>query len=398
MSMKPMLRSNICLNAHPQGCKKAVEDQIAYTKKRAASHQAGATAPKNVLVVGCSGGYGLASRITAAFGYGAATIGVSYEKAGSEKKRGTPGWYNNLAVDAAAKEAGLVSVTIDGDAFSDGIKTQVIDEAKKLGIKFDLIVYSVASSVRTDPETGVTYRSVLKPFGKPFTGKTLDPFTGVLTEITAEPATDEEAAATVKVMGGEDWQRWIEKLGAADVLAQGCITVAYSYIGPEATQALYRKGTIGKAKEHLEATAQALNTKLAPLKGQAFVSVNKGLVTRASAVIPVIPLYLASLFKVMKEKGTHEGCIEQINRLFDSRLYTVDGVIPTDSEHRIRIDDWELDEAVQSAVAAIMATVTDETSRERTDVDQYRHDFLAINGFDIAGIDYDAEIDRFDRI
>ena len=398
MSMKPMLRSNICLNAHPQGCKKAVEDQIAYTKKRAASHQAGATAPKNVLVVGCSGGYGLASRITAAFGYGAATIGVSYEKAGSEKKWGTPGWYNNLAVDAAAKEAGLVSVTIDGDAFSDGIKTQVIDEAKKLGIKFDLIVYSVASSVRTDPETGVTYRSVLKPFGKPFTGKTLDPFTGVLTEITAEPATDEEAAATVKVMGGEDWQRWIEKLGAADVLAQGCITVAYSYIGPEATQALYRKGTIGKAKEHLEATAQALNTKLAPLKGQAFVSVNKGLVTRASAVIPVIPLYLASLFKVMKEKGTHEGCIEQINRLFDSRLYTVDGVIPTDSEHRIRIDDWELDEAVQSAVAAIMATVTDETSRERTDVDQYRHDFLAINGFDIAGIDYDAEIDRFDRI
>ena len=398
MSMKPMLRSNICLNAHPQGCKKAVEDQITYTKKRAASHQAGATAPKNVLVVGCSGGYGLASRITAAFGYGAATIGVSYEKAGSEKKWGTPGWYNNLAVDAAAKEAGLVSVTIDGDAFSDGIKTQVIDEAKKLGIKFDLIVYSVASSVRTDPETGVTYRSVLKPFGKPFTGKTLDPFTGVLTEITAEPATDEEAAATVKVMGGEDWQRWIEKLGAADVLAQGCITVAYSYIGPEATQALYRKGTIGKAKEHLEATAQALNTKLAPLKGQAFVSVNKGLVTRASAVIPVIPLYLASLFKVMKEKGTHEGCIEQINRLFDSRLYTVDGVIPTDSEHRIRIDDWELDEAVQSAVAAIMATVTDETSRERTDVDQYRHDFLAINGFDIAGIDYDAEIDRFDRI
>ena len=233
---------------------------------------------------------------------------------------------------------------------------------------------------------------------QPFTGKTLDPFTGALTEITAEPATDEEAAATVKVMGGEDWQRWIEKLGAADVLAQGCITVAYSYIGPEATQALYRKGTIGKAKEHLEATAHALNTKLAALKGQAFVSVNKGLVTRASAVIPVIPLYLASLFKVMKEKGTHEGCIEQINRLFDSRLYTTDGVIPTDSEHRIRIDDWELDESVQSAVAEIMATVTDETSRERTDVDEYRHDFLAINGFDIAGIDYDAEIDRFDRI
>ena len=398
MSIKPMLRSNICLNAHPQGCKKAVEDQIAYTKKRAAAHPTGTAAPKNVLVVGCSGGYGLASRITAAFGYGAATIGVSYEKAGTEKKWGTPGWYNNLAVDAAAKKAGLVSVTIDGDAFADTIKEQVIDEAKKHGMKFDLIVYSVASSVRTDPDTGVTYRSALKPFGNPFTGKTLDPFTGALTEITAEPATEEEAAATVKVMGGEDWQRWIEKLNNAGLLAQGCITVAYSYIGPDVTQALYRKGTIGKAKEHLEATAHTLNTKLAAVKGQAFVSVNKGLVTRASAVIPVIPLYLASLFKVMKEKGTHEGCIEQINRLFDSRLYTADGVIPTDSEHRIRIDDWELDESVQSAVAEIMATVTDETSRERTDVDEYRHDFLAINGFDITGIDYDAEIERFDRI
>ena len=197
MSIKPMLRSNICLNAHPQGCKKAVEDQIAYTKKRAASHPAGTVTPKNVLVVGCSGGYGLASRITAAFGYGAATIGVSYEKAGTEKKWGTPGWYNNLAVDAAAKKAGLVSVTIDGDAFADTIKEQVIEEAKKHGMTFDLIVYSVASSVRTDPDTGVTYRSALKPFGKPFTGKTLDPFTGALTEITAEPASEEEAAATV---------------------------------------------------------------------------------------------------------------------------------------------------------------------------------------------------------
>ena len=398
MSMKPMLRSNICLNAHPQGCKKAVEDQINYTKKRAASHPAGTAKPRNVLVVGCSGGYGLASRITAAFGYGASVIGVSYEKAGTERKWGTPGWYNNLAVDAAAQEAEQLSVTFNGDAFSDAIKQQVIDEAKKHGLHFDLIIYSVASSIRTDPDTGVTYKSVLKPFGKPFTGKTLDPFTGALSEISAEPATDEEAAATVKVMGGEDWQRWMEKLAEAGVLAQGCITVAYSYIGPEATQALYRKGTIGKAKEHLERTAHALNTGLAALKGRAFVSVNKGLVTRASAVIPVIPLYLASLFKVMKEKGTHEGCIEQINRLFDSRLYTADGVIPTDSENRIRIDDWEMDESVQAAVAKIMATVTDETSRELADVDEYRHDFLAINGFDIAGIDYDAEIERFDRI
>ena len=398
MSMKPMLRSNICLNAHPQGCKKAVEDQIAYTKKRAASHPAGGAKPRNVLVVGCSGGYGLASRITAAFGYGASVIGVSFEKAGTEKKWGTPGWYNNLAVDAAAKEAGLLSVTIDGDAFSDAIKQQVIDEAKKHRITFDLIIYSVASSVRTDPDTGVTYRSVLKPFGKPFTGKTLDPFSGELADISAEPATDEETAATVKVMGGEDWQRWIDKLAAAGALSQGCVTVAYSYIGPEATQALYRQGTIGKAKEHLEAAAHTLNTRLAALNGKAFVSVNKGLVTRASAVIPVIPLYLATLFKVMKEKGTHEGCIEQINRLFDSRLYTADGVVPVDSENRIRIDDWELDESVQSAVADSMAAVIRENSTKYTDVAEYRHDFLAINGFDIAGIDYDAEIDRFDRI
>ena len=398
MSMKPMLRSNICLNAHPQGCKKAVEDQIAYTKKRAASHPAGAAKPRNVLVVGCSGGYGLASRITAAFGYGASVIGVSFEKAGTEKKWGTPGWYNNLAVDAAAKEAGLLSVTIDGDAFSDAIKQQVIDEAKKHGITFDLIIYSVASSVRTDPDTGVTYRSVLKPFGKPFTGKTLDPFSGELADISAEPATDEETAATVKVMGGEDWQRWIDKLAAAGALSQGCLTVAYSYIGPEATQALYRQGTIGKAKEHLEAAAHTLNTRLAALNGKAFVSVNKGLVTRASAVIPVIPLYLATLFKVMKEKGTHEGCIEQINRLFDSRLYTADGVVPVDSENRIRIDDWELDESVQSAVADSMAAVIRENNTKYADVAEYRHDFLAINGFDIAGIDYDAEIDRFDRI
>lgn len=393
-----MIRSAICLNAHPQGCKKVVDEHIKYIKQRAASYTAGHSAPKNVLVIGCSGGYGLASRITAAFGYRALTVGVSYEKAGTEKKWGTPGWYNNAAFDEAAQEAGLTASTINGDAFSDAVKTLVIDEAKKRNIRFDLIIYSVASSVRTDPETGITYRSVLKPVGKSFTGKTLDPFTETLSEVTAEPAADEETAATVKVMGGEDWQRWIEKLMAQDALADGCVTLAYSYIGPEATQALYRKGTIGKAKEHLEATAASLTARLAVLKGKAFVSVNKGLVTRASAVIPVIPLYLASLFKVMKDRGTHEGCIEQMSRLFESRLYTADGHIPTDSEHRIRIDDWELNEEVQAAVANIMATVTDKTVREKTDIAGYRHDFLAINGFDIDGIDYDADIDRFDRI
>lgn len=397
MIVKPMVRNNICLNAHPQGCKKGVEDQIEYTKKRiTAEVKAGAKAPKNVLVLGCSNGYGLASRITAAFGYGAATIGVSFEKAGSETKYGTPGWYNNLAFDEAAKREGLYSVTIDGDAFSDEIKTQVIEEAKKKGIKFDLIVYSLASPVRTDPDTGIMHKSVLKPFGKTFTGKTVDPFTGELKEISAEPANDEEAAATVKVMGGEDWERWIKQLSKEGLLEEGCITLAYSYIGPEATQALYRKGTIGKAKEHLEATALRLNKENPSIR--AFVSVNKGLVTRASAVIPVIPLYLASLFKVMKEKGTHEGCIEQITRLYAERLYRKDGTIPVDEENRIRIDDWELEEDVQKAVSALMEKVTGENAESLTDLAGYRHDFLASNGFDVEGINYEAEVERFDRI
>ena len=397
MIVKPMVRNNICLNAHPQGCKKGVEDQIEYTKKRiTAEVKAGAKAPKNVLVLGCSNGYGLASRITAAFGYGAATIGVSFEKAGSETKYGTPGWYNNLAFDEAAKREGLYSVTIDGDAFSDEIKAQVIEEAKKKGIKFDLIVYSLASPVRTDPDTGIMHKSVLKPFGKTFTGKTIDPFTGELKEISAEPANDEEAAATVKVMGGEDWERWIKQLSKEGILEKGCITLAYSYIGPEATQALYRKGTIGKAKEHLEATAHRLNKENPSIR--AFVSVNKGLVTRASAVIPVIPLYLASLFKVMKEKGNHEGCIEQITRLYAKRLYRKDGTIPVDEENRIRIDDWELEEDVQKAVSALMEKVTSENAESLTDLAGYRHDFLASNGLDVEGINYEAEVERFDRI
>ena len=398
MIVKPMIRNNICLNAHPAGCKKSVDDQIDYIKKEAARHKPPASAPKNVLVLGCSNGYGLASRITAAFGYKAATIGVSFEKAGTATKGGTPGWYDNLAFDAAAEREHLIHETIDGDAFSDKIKDEVIAAAEKHKMKFDLVVYSLASPVRTDPDTGVMHKSVLKPFGKTFTGKTLDPFTGELKEISAEPATEEEAAATVKVMGGEDWERWIRRLHKAGVLADGCITAAYSYIGPEATQALYRKGSIGKAKEHLEATAGALCSYMADFNGKAFVSVNKGLVTRASAVIPVIPLYLASLFKVMKERGTHEGCIEQMNRLFRERLYREDRTIPVDSEGRIRIDDWELDEEVQTAVAALMAQATSENSEKLTDLAGYRHDFLAVNGFDIDGIDYNADIARFDCI
>ncbi len=398
MVIKPMVRSNVCINAHPQGCKKSVEDQIAYTKERAKSHKETPNTPKKVLVLGCSNGYGLASRIVASFAYGAPTIGVSFEKAGSETKGGTPGWYNNLAFDQAATKTGIYTKTIDGDAFSDEIKTQVIEEAKAQNMKFDLVVYSLASPVRVDPETGIMHKSVIKPFGKVFEGTTIDPFTSEVKQVSAEPATEDEAAATVKVMGGEDWERWIAQLTKADLLADGCITLAYSYIGPEATHALYRNGTIGKAKEHLEATAHTLTDNMKAFNGKAFVSVNKGLVTRASAVIPVIPLYLASLFTVMKAKGTHEGCIEQINRMYDSFLYREDNVIPVDEKNRIRIDDWEMDADVQAKVDALMPTVTNENAESTIDLAGYRHDFYAASGFDIDGIDYEADIARMDTI
>lgn len=396
MVIKPMVRSNICLNAHPAGCKKSVQDQIAYVKseKQKRNYSGGA---KNVLVLGCSNGYGLASRIVAAFGYGAGTIGVSLEKAGSETKGGTPGWYNNLAFDAEASAAGLFSLTLNGDAFSDGLKDEVVQEAKSRGIQFDLVVYSLASPVRTDPDTGVMYKSVIKPIGGAFSGKTFDPMSGEMKEISAEPATEDEITQTVKVMGGEDWERWISKLASGGVLADGVITVAYSYVGPEVSQAIYRRGTIGRAKEHLEKTAAVLNEKMAAYHGSAYVSVNKGLVTRASAVIPIIPLYLSVLFKVMKAKGTHEGCIEQINRLFTERLYIGAG-IPVDEEKRIRIDDWEMDPEVQAEVSKIMPTVTAENIAERADLAGYKHDFLATSGFDIAGVDYEKDVPRLDCI
>ena len=405
MSMKPMVRSNICLNSHPQGCYRAVLDQIEYTRAQKAKTAKinGKHRPiKNVLVLGCSTGYGLASRITAAFAYDADTIGVSFEKAGTEKKFGTPGFYNNMAFDKEAAKAGLFSSTINGDAYSDEIKAEVISRANERGIKFDLVMYSLASPVRTDPVTKVMYKSVIKPIGADFSGKTFDTITGEMKEITAPAATEDEIAQTIKVMGGEDWNRWIDQLSDAGVLADGCTTVAYSYIGPEVSQAIYRRGTIGMAKADLEKTAGIIREKLAKMGGNAFVSVNKGLVTRASAVIPIIPLYLSVLFKVMKQKGTHEGCIEQINRLFAERLYIKndDGTaaIPVDDEGRIRIDDLEMASDVQAEVDKIMPQVTAENINELGDLDGYKHDFLAANGFDIPGVDYEKEVERFDTI
>ncbi|QNL97760.1 enoyl-ACP reductase FabV [Treponema sp. Marseille-Q4132] len=404
MIIKPMVRSSICINAHPVGCAKETENEIAYiktqkTKRGIKGAKEGGAGPKTVLVLGCSTGYGLASRIVAAFEYGADTIGVSFEKAGTETKGGTPGWYNNAAFDRAAKKEGLASVTLNADAFADETRESVIDEVKKLGAKFDLIIYSLASPVRTDPDTKVLYKSVIKPRGKPYSGKCIDIMTETLKESSAEPATEEEIASTIKVMGGDDWRRWIKQLSDAGVLAQGCRTIAYSYIGPELSHAIYRDGTIGTAKLDLEKAALDLDKELKnSVGGGAYISVNKGLVTRSSAVIPIISLYLSILFKVMKEKGTHEGCIEQMERLFAERLYTADGTVPTDSEHRIRIDDLELADDVQKKCLESMKSVTQENLRELCDLEGYKHDFLAANGFDIAGVDYDKDVARMDTI
>ena len=404
MIIKPMVRSSICINAHPVGCAKETENEIAYIKTQKEKRgikgaKEGGAGPKTVLVLGCSTGYGLASRIVAAFEYGADTIGVSFEKAGTETKGGTPGWYNNAAFDRAAKKEGLASVTLNADAFADETRALVIDEVKKLGAKFDLIIYSLASPVRTDPDTKVLYKSVIKPRGKPYSGKCIDIMTETLKESSAEPATEEEIASTIKVMGGDDWRRWIKQLSDAGVLAQGCRTIAYSYIGPELSHAIYRDGTIGTAKLDLEKAALDLDKDLkSSVGGGAYISVNKGLVTRSSAVIPIISLYLSILFKVMKEKGTHEGCIEQMERLFAERLYTADGTVPTDSEHRIRIDDLELADDVQKKCLERMKSVTQENLRDLCDLEGYKHDFLAANGFDIAGVDYDKDVARMDTI
>lgn len=401
--IKPMIRSNICINSHPQGCAQDTRNQIAYVvsqkaKRGTKTAKEGGYAPKNVLVLGCSTGYGLASRIAAAFEFGADTVGVSFEKEATEKKAGTPGFYNNLTFDKEAAKAGLKSKTFNMDAFSDECRKTIIDEAKKDGIKFDLVVYSLASPVRTDPDTKVMYRSVIKPVGQPFSGPSLDMMTGQITIKTAEPAEGDDIANTVKVMGGEDWERWIKQLKEAGVLADGVRTVAYSYIGPKYSHPIYRDGTIGAAKKDLEARAHTIDKSLKDLHGDAYVSVNKGLVTRSSAVIPIIAQYLGVLFKIMKAKGTHEGCIEQMERLFAERLYTADKKVPVDEDNRIRVDDLELDPEVQAEVDKVMPKVTEENVNELCDLAGLRHDFLMINGFDVPGVDYEKDVTDMSKI
>jgi enoyl-[acyl-carrier protein] reductase/trans-2-enoyl-CoA reductase (NAD+) len=411
MIIKAMVRNNICINSHPAGCAAAVRRQIEYAKNCLGAEKGKPGTPKLALILGCSTGYGLASRIGAAFGYGAATVGLSFEKPASESKPGTPGFYNNLCFDKEAAASGLVSKTLNGDAYSDAVKAetaQAVREAASaagLPAKIDLIVYSLASPVRTDPKTGVLYKSVIKPIGKAFSGKTLDMMTGKFSLASAEPASEDEIAATVKVMGGEDWELWLEALDREGLLSPAARTVAYTYIGPELSWAIYKNGAIGRAKEDLERACKAINRKYGPggekkIAG-AWVSVNKGLVTRSSAVIPIIPFYIACLFKVMKEKGLHEGCIEQILRLYRDRLYA-DGAaedprkVPVDGEGRIRIDDWEMREDVQQAVLERMEKVTEENVFETTDIAGFKHDFMEANGFDVEGVNYEEDVDPLD--
>lgn len=382
MIIKPKVRGFICTNAHPQGCAANVQAQIAYTKQQGPV----AGGPKNVLVLGCSTGYGLASRITAAFGSGAATLGVCFEKPPTDTKCATAGYYNTSAFHDAAAEAGIYAHTINGDAFSNDVKSQVVDLLKNGIGKVDLVVYSLASPRRTDPVTGELYSSVLKPIGKPYTSKNLNTDSLKIADISVEPASEEEIANTVKVMGGEDWEMWIDALKAADLLADGFQTVAYTYLGEKLTWPIYGHATIGKAKEDLDRAAKALTARH---NGKARVAVLKAVVTQASSAIPVMPLYLSILFKVMKEQGTHEGCIEQIQRLFKECIYSATPRL--DDADRYRVDDLELTRKVQDAVEAIWPQVNDANLFEITDHQGYRDDFLNLFGFGVESVNYDAE-------
>lgn len=391
MIIEPKVRGFICTTAHPAGCAENVKRQIAFAK----SHPK-ITGPKKVLVIGASTGYGLASRIAAAFGAEAETIGVFFERPAQGKRTASAGWYNTAAFEQEAAQSGLYAKSINGDAFSNEIKQQTIDLIKNdWNGEVDLVIYSLASPVRTDPATGHTHRSCLKPMGEIYTNKTVNVMDGTVSEISIDPANDEDVANTIKVMGGEDWQIWINQLLENNLLAKGAKTLAYSYIGPDITYPVYRNGTIGAAKDHLEATAITLNKLLKEkINGQAYVSVNKALVTQASSAIPVVPLYISLLFKIMKEKNNHEGCIEQIVRLFSSRLYNQDNSkTPVDEQSRIRVDDWELEPSIQEQIKILWPKVNTENLESLTDIAGYKTDFYKLFGFEFDNIDYSTEID-----
>jgi enoyl-[acyl-carrier protein] reductase/trans-2-enoyl-CoA reductase (NAD+) len=388
MKIEPRMRGFICLTAHPDGCEQNVKNQIAYIKSKGAIDGA-----KKVLVIGASTGFGLASRITSAFGSNASTIGVFFEKPPTEGKTASPGWYNSAAFEKEANKAGLYAKSINGDAFSNEVKQQTIDLIKADLGKVDLVIYSLASPVRLNPNDGVLYRSVLKPIGGIYSNKTVDFHSGKVSEVSINPAEGDDIANTVAVMGGEDWNMWMHALNNAGVLANGAKTVAYSYIGPSLTEAVYRKGTIGRAKDDLEATAFKITEDLKQINVNAFVSVNKALVTQASSAIPVIPLYISLLYKIMKTEGIHEGCIEQIQRLYADRLYK-NNEIPVDDKGRIRIDDWEMREDVQEQVAKLWQQATTENLSEIGDLKGYADDFHNLFGFGFPEIDYNADTDE----
>lgn len=399
MIIHPKVRGFICTTTHPLGCELNVREQIEATRARGVRKDG----PKKVLVIGASSGYGLAARITAAFGFGADTLGVFFEKPGSDKKAGTAGWYNSAAFDKFAKAEGLYSKSINGDAFSNEARDTAIELIKnEMGGQIDLIVYSLASPVRKLPDTGELKRSALKTIGEPYVSTAIDTNKDTIIQATVEPATEQEIEDTVTVMGGQDWELWIDALERAGVLAPGARTVAFSYIGTEITWPIYWHGALGKAKVDLDLTAQRLDARLRKIGGGANVAVLKSVVTQASAAIPVMPLYISLVFKVMKEKGLHEGTVDQLGRLFHERLYHEDGQAPeTDAEHRLRLDDWELRDDVQDTCKALWPQVTTENLFELTDYAAYKHEFLKLFGFERSDVDYDAEVDpdvKFDCI
>jgi enoyl-[acyl-carrier protein] reductase/trans-2-enoyl-CoA reductase (NAD+) len=387
MIIEPRTRGFICLTSHPIGCEQNVINQLEYIKSKGKIDGA-----KKVLVLGASTGFGLASRIASAFGSDAATIGVFFDKAPVEKRPGSPGYYNTAAFEKHAHKEGLYAKSINGDAFSNEIKQKVVDLIKEDLGQIDLVIYSLASPVRTHPNTGKRFKSVLKPIGDVFTNKTVDFHTGNVSEISINPAEGEDIENTITVMGGEDWKMWMDALRTENLLSEGATTVAYSYIGPEVTKPVYRNGTIGAAKDHLEATAFTISDDLKSIGGKAYVSVNKALVTQASSAIPVIPLYISLLYKIMKAKGIHEGCIEQIQRLFSERLFG--GDLALDEKGRIRIDDLEMRADVQAEIAELWKKATSENLAEIGDLQGYSDEFFSLFGFKVAGVDYQADVNE----
>ncbi len=388
--IKPKVRGFICITAHPAGCASHVQEQINAVLKQYPTPQTG---PKNVLVIGASTGYGLASRITAALGYNAKTLGVFYERPSQNGKPASAGWYNTVAFEKAALQRGLYCKSINGDAFSNEVKEVTIDTIKNDLGQVDLVIYSLASPKRIDPKDGAVYKSALKPIGQTFKAKTVDTDKKIIHDIEIGPASEEEILQTQKVMGGEDWELWMEALIKANVLAKGATTLAYSYIGPEVTWPIYNKGTIGKAKEHLEQSCSKIDTRLwQALQGRAYVSINKAVATQASSAIPVVPLYVSLLFKVMKEKKLHEDCIEQMIRLFSREIYG--GSNPkVDERGRIRLDDWEMRPDVQEAVKSLWPCVTTETLEQISDFAGYQANFLKLFGFGLSEVDYEQEVE-----